>query len=697
MPRQTFYIWKQAPFLRLVIPFMAGIALQWYGAWPVWLSWLLCLAGITGMYFFNRRATFRQFKDGWVNGILINTLLVSAGLLTTYYKDARHRQNWMNHYYQNGDMVTVTLEEPLTEKANSFKATASVQLLVHGILQYPVSGHIIIYFKKDFPAVQPGYGTQLVFNKPLQPIKNTGNPGSFDYERYAAFLGIYQQVFLLPEEYKMLPLKNENQLWHFLFHTQKTVLQTLTAYIPGKKEAGLAEALLLGYRDDLDKTLVQSYSNTGVVHIIAISGMHLGLIYWLLNILLSPLKKRKQTKWLLPLLVITGLWLFSLLVGGGPSILRSAVMFTCIVAGESAQRKTFIYNSLAASAFILLCINPFWLWNAGFQLSYSAVLGIVIFMKPFYNWIGFKNKLVAGTWKMVAISLAAQVLTTPVSLYHFHQFPVYFLVTNIPAVPLSGIIVLLEIALCLFAPLPALAIPAGLFLHHLIYTMNSFIEYMESLPFSLWSQLQVNEQQVVLLYALIVCLSWWLMKKNKIARRAGLFFLLVFLFLRTVSFIRAGRRCQLVVYNIPRHQAIDFVNGRQCFFKGDASMVADPLLKRLYLQPARTLFRTTGMDSLGNLLYAPPVFLFNNKKIALIEKALHFNTTAGKITVDLIVVSRNPSVRLTELAAVFDCRELVFDASCSAGKVNKWKAEAAKLGLHCFYTVDNGAFVMKMD
>src|SRR5207249_5898697 len=169
-------------------------------------------------------------------------------------------------------------------------------------------------------------------------------------------------------------------------------------YISGEKEQGLDEALLIGYKDDLDKNLVQAYSNTGVVHIIAISGLHLGLIYWLLLLLTKPLKRRKKFNWLRLLLIISSLWLFSILAGGQPSVLRSALMFTVLAFGEVVLRRTNIFNSLAASAFVLLCINPFWLWDVGFQLSYAALLSILIFFKPVSNWFYFNNKIVSFLW-----------------------------------------------------------------------------------------------------------------------------------------------------------------------------------------------------------------------------------------------------------------------------------------------------------
>ncbi len=700
MPRQTLYLWKQAPFLRLVIPFMAGIVLQWYSRCAPTMGWILLATGITVLILFNQRASFRQYTLRWVNGVCINITLLSAGMLVTYYKDVSHQQQWLNFVYKKQDVVMARLEEPLSEKANSFKANASIHQVVHNNVPFQVTGNIIIYFKKENNSKQLqqlGYGSELIFSHPLQPIKNSGNPAAFNYERYAAFQGIYHQVFLEPGNYAVLPQKRTDWLTAFIFAARERVLKNIVNYIQGKKEAGLAEALLVGYKDDLDKTLVQSYSNTGVVHIIAISGMHMGLIYWLLSIVLAPLKKRKQTSWMVAVIMITGLWLFALLAGGGPSILRSAVMFTCIVIAESTGRKTFIYNSLAASAFILLCINPFWLWDAGFQLSYSAVLSIVIFMKPVYNALYFKNKLVDNIWKLIAVSLAAQVLTTPVSIYHFHQFPVYFLLTNLLAVPLSSLIVLLEITLCAVSFIPAAASVTGIILSKLIGFMNGFIEHMENLPFALLNGLQINMAQVLFLYVAIAGFCYWLMKKNSVALLAGLAGMLAFAIARSVSFIAAGNQQQLVVYNIPKHRAIEFVSGRNIVFKGDSTMLADPALDRLYLGASHTLLRAGITGSVNSLVPIDNIIVFNTKKIALVDEGYQLAATNQRINTDVVIVSGNAPVSIAQLQETFNNAQIVFDASNSSWKVNKWKAEAAKLGLHCFYTVDNGAFVMNMD
>ncbi len=697
MQAPVLYIWKQAPFLRLIIPFMAGIITEWYAGLPVLYPWIIIAGATNCLIVFNLRTGFFQFNLGWINGISIHAILFSLGVIITHYKDIAQHPSWLNKYYHAGNFVVATLEEPLSEKTKSFKANTSVQALIDDAGETAVTGNIICYFQKDSSLQQLSYGAQIIFNKPLQPIKNTGNPAGFQYRQYTAFQDIYQQVFLKPGEYRALPAKNQNWFTKMLYHTREKVLRIIITYIPGEKESGLAEALLIGYKDDLDKTLVQSYSNTGVVHVIAISGLHLGLIYWLLDLLLKPLKKRKRISWLTPVLIITGLWLFALLAGGGPSILRSAVMFTGIVIAQSIKRKTSIYNSLAASAFIVLCINPFWLWDAGFQLSYTAVLSIVVFMRPIYNGLYCKNKLLNAVWKLNAVTLAAQVLTTPVSMYHFHQFPNYFLFTNILAVPLSSCIVLAEILLCCIAWIPAIARLTGIVLHKLIWLMNSFIEHMESMPFALWGGMQINIVQMASLYAAIIAMACWLLQKNKMAPITCLCSILVFVSIRTASFIEAAGQQKLVVYNIPQHQAIDFIYGRACFFKADDALLDDNYLQNFHLKPARSLYRISRSDTIPAAINSPGYYVFGNKTIIIIDDSWQYHPAAKRISADILIISKNPRLSIAELRLVFNCPQLVLDASNTPWKVNKWKADCQKLRLACYPVVDNGAFVMNMD
>ena len=592
-------------------------------------------------------------------------------------------------------MIAVLDEMPV-EKTKSFKANARLTHLVSGDSLLPVKGNIIIYFKKD-TALQLTYGSQLIFSKDLQEIKNSGNPGGFDYKRYSLFQGITHQVYLKPGEYELIPGTQKNEFRQFLYNTREKILDILRLYIKGNKEQGLAEALLIGYKNDLEQSLVQSYTNTGVVHIIAISGLHLGLIYWLLTLLMKPLEKRKKIKWLRPVLIIAGLWLFSLLAGAQPSILRSALMFTCIVMGDSLSRKTSIYNTMAFSAFLLLCINPFWLWDVGFQLSYAAVLSIIIFMRPVYNWFYFSNKIIDFTWKLNAVTIAAQVLTVPIGIYHFHQFPNLFLLTNFVAVPLSSIILLGEILLCAIAFIPAVASVLGNVLSWLIRMMNSYIERIESIRYSLWDGLQISLLQAALLLLFTAGISYWLMERSKRGLLAGSIAMLLFLAMRTASFIDSNQQQKIVVYNVPQKRAIDFINGRHYYFEGDSDLLADDFARNFHLKPSRILYRISEASELNGLTLWENYACYRNKNILLIDTTRKYEPAEKKPAVDLLVISKNPRLYIKNIAASLDIKQVVFDGSVPSWKSKYWKKDCDSLQIPWHDVTTQGAFVMNLN
>jgi competence protein ComEC len=282
-------------------------------------------------------------------------------------------------------------------------------------------------------------------------------------------------------------------------------------------------------------------------------------------------------------------------------------------------------------------------------------------------------------------------------MFHFHQFPVYFLFTNLLAVPLSSLVVLLEIGLCIVSALPAIAAPLGQLIYWLIATMNHFISYMDQLPFSVWSGMQINVWQALLLYGLIAALCSWVVSKRRAAFFTALGCVLAFFTLRSISFINAGRQQSLVVYNIPKHRAMHFISGRQSVLLGDVQEPRDRLLMEPQLLPARILYRVKEVAALESLSGNGPVYFFNNRKIVLIDRNNAFPLLQQPIKTDLIILSGNAPVTLASLAKTFSCTQVIADASNTPAKVHKWKEEAAKLGLHCVSVVDNGAFVMNMD
>ncbi|WP_121352728.1 ComEC/Rec2 family competence protein [Flavisolibacter nicotianae] len=683
-------LWHKAPFVRLLAALAGGVVLQWYGQFPL-TALLLCFACcLSSLLLYSVLPLRWRYRLRVSNGLALLLLLVALGGISVWLHDTRNNPLWFGNTYRNGDFVQVILEEPLVEKTASYKALATVHSLRTKAGERKTEGRIILYFKKDSALPPLQYGSLVVFQQNLQPIKNAGNPGSFDYQTYSLFQGITHQVYLAPSDFVVLPATRQDRVQAFIYNSRSWVVSTLQRFIHGEKEQGLAEALLIGYKDDLDKNLVQAYSNTGVVHIIAISGLHLGLIYWLLLLLTKPLKHVRKLRWLRLLLIISSLWLFSILAGGGPSVLRSALMFTLIAGSEMALRKTNIINTLAFSAFALLCINPFWLWDVGFQLSYGAVLSIVLFFQPIYNWLQFHNRMVDFVWKLTAVTIAAQILTLPISIYHFHQMPLLFLLTNFIAVPLSSLILMGEILLCALFFLPALAGFTGLLLKAGIAFMNSYIEGLDRLPFSTWNFLSINLVQAILLLVFFLAFCYWLMEKQR--RQAWIAFssLAVFMLIRGHSFFDAYRQKKLIVYNVPKHPAMDIIDGRSFAFWGDSSLLLDGFERNFHLQPSRVMHRISPATTAA----LQKAFVLGGKRVLVLDEAMAVPDSATRQTIDVVILSKNPKLFMADLARSFQIGKVVIDGSVPPWKATLWKKDCDSLQIPCSNVSEDGAFVM---
>ncbi|MFL5809456.1 MAG: ComEC/Rec2 family competence protein, partial [Flavisolibacter sp.] len=583
----VIHTWSKAPFIRVLFPLIGGIIVEWHLNFSLRLLVFVILCCLILFLFHFLLSLKWKFRLQFIHGILFNVSLLLSGAILLRYNDIRHDQNNIVSNYTDNKYAQASLEEPLSAKTNSYKAAASVNFIADKNKWKKIRGTLIIYFKKD-SLLKLDYGSRIIFKKPLQEIKNTGNPGGFDYKQYCLFQGITHQVYLDQKDFIILS-SQKNYFHAFIFDSRDWVLKQIRRFIKGEKEQGLAEALLIGYKDDLDKNLVQSYSNTGVVHVIAISGLHLGLIYWILLICTKPLTKFKRLVWLRLFLVITCIWWFSILAGAQPSVLRSAVMFSFLAMGEVLSRRSSIYNSLALSAFVLLCYNPFWLWDVGFQLSYSAVLSIVIFFKPIYNWFYFKNKLLDFIWKLNAVTIAAQLLTLPFSIYHFHQVPCLFLLTNLVAVPLSSAILMGEILVCVCFFILPFANFLGWILKWLIWLMNTYIEHLERLPFSVWTGISINLQQAVLLMIFIIAFAYWLIENRKTLLWLAFASLLFFTTIHSYTAMKRSCQKKIIVYNIAGHKAADLVAGNSYEFISDSSVANDKFLRNFNISPSRTL------------------------------------------------------------------------------------------------------------
>jgi len=690
-------VWKKAPFIRLLLPLVAGIILQWYVQFPAVVIITAIISFSVSFCLFLLLPVAVRFKWQALQGFIIHLLIISFGLLLTWQKDIRHNNNWYGNYYKDSSFLIVRIDEPLVEKNKSFKAEGYVESVIKKDTNIPCKGKLLLYFSKDGFTRQLNYGDRILIHKNPQLIRNSGNPGAFNYQRYAAFHQTFHHVFLKEKDWKKLQVSSEktSRLQQLIFTARDYVLSVLRKRMEaGKDELGIAEALLIGYTNDLDKDLVQAYSNTGVVHIIAISGMHLGLIYVMLVWLFAKIPVVNRSKILQVVLILGCLWLFSLITGAAASVLRSAVMFTFIALGKNFFRQTSVYNSLAASAFVMLCFNPYFLWDVGFQLSYLAVGGIIAFQKPIYNCFYIKNKWLNKVWQLMAISLAAQLLTFPVCIYYFHQFPNLFLITNIIAVPLSGIILYAEIALIAFSWVPFVGVYIGKLVSGLVWMMNKIILWINELSFAVWDTIPATVLSTWLLYAVVIGLSIWLISKNKKYVQPALLCFFAFVLLHTYNRWQTLNQQKIIVYNVPRYQAIDFVNGTNYQFVGDSLLLEDGLLQNFHLKPGRIALQLNKRkDPVEGFSQHEMFYQFQRKRIMIVDKPISIAVTEKKINIDLVIISGNPKLSISQLAQAINCNRFIFDASNPLWKIEKWQKECKALQLSSHAVSADGAFV----
>lgn len=698
-PPLNIPIWKTAPFIRILPPLIAGILLQWYLQVSLLFIVIAIVSFSIGLLLYELLPTATKFSFPALRGICILLLWMAGGALLSWKQNVNNNPNWYGKFYTDSSYIIATINEPVVEKTKSYKADAIVEAIVTDGKTKTCEGKILLYFAKDSSLMQLHYGDQILIHKKLQPIKNSGNPGAFNYQRYALFQQIAHNVFLKDKDWIKLETTKVNHFKQFLFSTREKILTTLQSAIGSNKdELGIAEALLIGYTNDLDKDLVQAYSNTGVVHIIAISGMHLGLIYVMLVWIFARAPYIKNQKWLQVILILASLWIFSLLTGGSASVLRSAVMFTVITIGKNYFKQHSIFNSLASSAFIMLLINPFYLWDVGFQLSYLAVIGIIVFQKPIYNLLYVKNKKADYVWNMISVTLAAQILTFPVCIYYFHQFPLLFLITNVIAVPLSTIILFAEIFLVAFSWIPFVMEYAGKATAWMVWLMNKVILYINELPFAVWDRIPSTVFTTWLLYAVVIGTGACLLSKNKKLFRFSLLALIGFLIMHSFIGWKIASQQKLIVYNVPQHQAIDFVNGNNYHFVGDSILLEDALLQNFHLKPGRIALQLTKrVDFLPILYRNTPFYQLGNAKILIVNTPIETAASDHKIPIDVAIISKNPKLSIASMAKAFDIQKIVFDASNSLWKIAKWKQECEALHLRHHSIPEQGAFVMDIE
>ena len=680
-------IWKNTPLLRILLPLITGVLLEWYLSYSYLI---ITLIGCTGVFIYRIYAFSSlniKYKLWPLNGLSIHLIVIAAGMALCKNNCPPYISN-TSSTPSHKIIFFIQLTEPPEEKEKTYKYEGSILLYGYNDTLNKTKIPVYLYLRKDSVVRPPSYGQVIITEKTPEEIHNKGNPGGFDFHHFSKVKGFRYQLFLNENEFKIDSSLFQPGWRSALFTIRDNIITQIKKYIPDKQRAGLAEALLIGYREDLDKSLLKAYTRTGIVHIIAISGMHLGLIFALLNLLLSPLDHIRQTRLLKPILVISLIWIFTLLTGAGASIVRAAVMFSFITLGQQINRKTSLLNSLCNSAFVLLLYDPFLLWDIGFQLSYAAVGSIAIFYQPIRSLIKPNNKLLLHLWELVAVTLAAQLITTPLCLYHFHQFPNLFLAANLVAVPLSTFILYGLIATASFGWMPAISSLTGKITDALLRWMNNWVEWLNAFPFATTEGIIISGIECIFLYGIIFGLFWWWQKKQNLGLITALSFIIFFWLYNILQQFNQNRQSTLRVYQLKNKTAVELVSGGKIYLWGNKEEL-DGLLKKdsvVYLAQEFHQLKKYPTHLIGD---AGGTIALKNKTIGFINRGMK---TEQLDSCDLMIITQNPKIALEAIVQKTGCRQIVADNTNSYKNLSLWKEEAKRLSVSFFSTKERGVF-----
>ena len=386
------------------------------------LSILLLFSFVAIFYF---RQVKKSFANRWIASVPIHLFLVLAGYLLTYYQQELRHPTHFHKNIQAENYVIGTINNIPTIKNRKIK----VELLTQAIGTNPqdltdCTGNLLLYLNQSDSTTTLNYGDQILLKSRLLPIQKPSNPKAFDYRRYLYFKHIHFQSFVRQQNWTILTTNQGSPFWSITNNIRRHYLQVLQKYIQSDKEMAIAAALMLGYKATLTPELKNTYSETGAIHVLAVSGLHVGIISAILLMLLNLFPFRGTTwNWLKFIGLCLGIWGFACLTGLSPSVKRAAIMFTFLNIGLLVQRDINTYNVLAIAAFFILLFNPYALFDIGFQFSFLAVMGIVFFAKRILHFWSPKSRWLYEIWNLIIVSFSAQLAVFPLILYYFHQVP----------------------------------------------------------------------------------------------------------------------------------------------------------------------------------------------------------------------------------------------------------------------------------
>lgn len=597
-----------------------------------------------------------------------------------------HNKENYRAYFGNHDLSDASFVLRIDRQVNSSKYYQKYEATVLQVNQSHTIGAILLHIKKDTITDALDTGSIIITKQEAVRLKSPLNPYQFDYKSYLYTKGISFQIFIRdPHEYVQQGFQ-----FSLLAYAEgiRNHLQRALKKRGFKKDVfGVMNALLLGERKEVSKELIDDFTKAGAIHILAVSGLHVGILFLILSHLFKPMERWKKGRLYKTLLVIVSLWMFALIAGLSASVVRAVTMFTFIAIGKLSNRPSGVMHSLIASMFILLLLKPLFLWDVGFQLSYLAVFGIVWIQPKLYQFWKPRNRIADKAWQLTTVSISAQLMVLPLSLYYFHQFPGLFVLSNLIVVPFLGLILSCGILILLLSTvdwLPAFMVDAY---SAVIDGLNLFVSWVASQEAFLLVNISFSELMICVTYFGIICFIRLLYKWQPVKIILALSAFICFQSVNLIELNDMYSEKELIIFHELRKTVIGKRMGNELFVYGNPKTTEEKIpfsIKRYKVGSGVTVeFKE----------YFPHFYRLRDHMLILVDKKGIYEYEKKDRLV--IMLTSSPKINLDRLIHRLHPSLIIADGSNYNNFISKWRNTCIKTKTPFWYTGQNGAYIVK--
>lgn len=659
---------------------IVGIVLQFqYNLW----RYSFVKSILVFVFFLSLIFILKYFKKHLFFTITSWFLFVFIGMFAVFLQNDSHNEHYYTKYYSQDSLITFKVEKTLKNNLYYDKYLGSIVKVGN----QKTSGIVLLNVQKDSLQTQANIGNIFLFKSELSEVQKPLNPFQFNYKKYLEKQGVYNQIFIRNTAF-LVKNSNENSIYKIAENIRSKVEKELITNGFKGEELAVIKALILGQRNDISKELLEEYTNAGAIHILAVSGLHVGIILLILTFILKPVERLKNGKIIKTILIVLLLWFFAIIAGLSASVVRAVTMFTAIAIGMTFNRKTLVQHTLIASMFVLLLCKPMFLFDVGFQLSYLAVFSIVTIQPKLYKLWNSKWFVTDKIWQLFTVSVAAQLGVLPVSLYYFHQFPGLFMLSNLVIIPFIGIILMLGIlviVLSLFQILPGFLADVYMFIISLMNQLVSWISIQESF---LIKDISFSTLLLVMSYACLILGFRFFERKTYSSVLAFLSIVIIFQLSIFYEKHLTETTTEFVVFNKSRQTIIgENKNGNLKLYHDLDSLSVQNISAIKDYRVGKKIIIIQFVNQLFNS------YQFKNDTFILVDSLGVYQVGAQLNPIVLLIQS--PKINLERLIENIQPKQIIADASNYKNQVVIWKLICDKKNIPFYYTGESGAIIFK--